>query len=591
MDRNNLIGFTLIALLLFVYFTFFAPQPTPPAPAPVNVTDTTKVKTTQGSISEADTVLTSLFGSDSIASEQFVVLENSELRVEFSSRGGKMTRATLKGYKTYDGKPLELLTPGSSSFSLLASFNGKESDLGNLIYSVKSDKAGDSTMIMFTAGQDGRIVRQTWTLPASGFVLGYQLETAGLVFQKENITLNWTNRMPLVEKDITDSRSKTAINFHTIADDSDGTSETSLDPENMAIPPATDWVGMKQKFFLSAILFNQGFSGGDIGTTVNPLDSQTVKTGTARLFIPAQAVSGKGADFRFYLGPNDYKTLGAIAAGLEENVYLGWPPVKYVNEYFIVPVFRMLTGVTGNYALIIIILVIVIRLVLLPLSYKSFLGMAKMRLLKPELDELKKKYPDDQMKFSQEQMKLFSEVGASPFAGCIPLLLQMPILFAMFYLFPSIIEFRQQTLPFAEDISTYDSVISFPFTIPFLGSHLSIYTLLMTISTLAITWQNNQLTTVDGPMKSLSYIMPVVFLFVLNSFPASLSFYYLVGNVASFAQQILIKRFVDEEKIKVVMEEHRKKMQTSGSSKSPFMSRLNDALKASEEARKKNKRG
>jgi len=216
--------------------------------------------------------------------------------------------------------------------------------------------------------------------------------------------------------------------------------------------------------------------------------------------------------------------------------------------------------------------------------------MAKMRLLKPELDEIKKKYPDDQMKFSQEQMKLFSEVGASPFAGCIPLLLQMPILFAMFYLFPSVIEFRQQTLPFAEDISTYDSVIQLPFALPFMGSHISIYTLLMTISTLVITWQNNQLSTVDGPMKSLSYIMPLVFFFVLNSFPASLSFYYLAGNVASFGQQILIKRFVDEDKIRKVMEEHRKKMASGNSTKSPFMARLSDALKASEEARKKSKR-
>ncbi|MFM8348763.1 MAG: membrane protein insertase YidC, partial [Bacteroidota bacterium] len=347
MDRNNLIGFSLIALLLFVYFTFFAPQPTPPAPAPVTIADTANAKTTQGPATTSDTVLTSLFGIDSVALEQVAVLENNDLRVEYNSRGGMMTRATLKGYKTYDGKPLELLTPGSSSFSLLAAFNGKESDLSNLVYSVTSDKSGDTSRIIFTAGSKDRLVRQTWTLPAAGFVLGYQLETSGLLLQKESLTLTWTNRMPLVEKDITDSRSKTAINFHTTADDTDGTSETSLDPENMAIPAGTDWVGMKQKFFLSAILFSKGFSGGDIGTTVNPLDSQTVKTGTARLLIPAQAVSGNGARFRFYLGPNDYKTLGEIAPGLESNVYLGWPPVKYVNQYFIVPVFRMLTGVTG----------------------------------------------------------------------------------------------------------------------------------------------------------------------------------------------------------------------------------------------------
>jgi YidC/Oxa1 family membrane protein insertase len=235
-------------------------------------------------------------------------------------------------------------------------------------------------------------------------------------------------------------------------------------------------------------------------------------------------------------------------------------------------------------------MVFLIRAILFPLSYKSYLGMAKMRLLKPELDELKKQYEGDQVKFSQEQMKLFNEAGASPFSGCIPLLLQMPFLFAMFFLFPACIEFRQQTLLFADDISTYDSVLNFAFTIPFLGNHLSIYTLLMTISTLVIQWQNNQISTVDGPMKSMGYIMPVIFLFILNSFPASLSFYYLVSNVVSFGQQLLIKRFVDEEKIKKVMDDHRKKQAVSGSTKSSFMSKLEGAMKASEEARKKNKR-
>ena len=216
--------------------------------------------------------------------------------------------------------------------------------------------------------------------------------------------------------------------------------------------------------------------------------------------------------------------------------------------------------------------------------------MAKMRLLKPELDELKKKHEGDQVKFSQEQMKLFNEAGASPFSGCIPLLLQMPFLFAMFFLFPGCIEFRQQILPFAEDISTYDSVISFGFTIPFLGNHLSIYTVLMTATTLLTVWQNNQISTVDGPMKSMGYIMPVIFMFILNTFPASLNFYYLVSNIVSVGQQFLIKRFVDEDKIKRVMDEHRKKRATEGSSKSSFMSRLDSAMKASEEARKKNKR-
>lgn len=588
MDRNNLIGFTLMAVLLFAYFAFFAPEPVQPSSQLVKDSVQTQLPAAIPSKSDSITGIV----MDTVTLRE-TVLENDDVRITLSNQGAVITKAQLKNFKSYSGDTLTLIDKGTSTFKFSVSIEGKDTDLNSLNYQSEINRSGESQTARFVAiGSNGEQIEHTWSLPKKGFVINHQLKTNGISHQKEFAEWQWINRMPLVEKDLNDSRTKTAINFHTPAEDeTDGTSESSLDQENMSLPQGTDWVGMKQKFFLSAVLFKEGFSGGEIETFVPAGDEKTVKTGKILVKIPSAQIAGNGAVLRYYLGPNDYKTLGEVATGFRENVYLGWPPVKWVNEYLIVPVFLFLTKYFSNYGLIIIILVIIIRLVLLPLSYKSYLGMAKMRLLKPELDELKKKFPDDQMKFSQEQMKLFNEAGASPFAGCIPLLLQMPILFAMFYLFPSCIEFRQQTLPFAEDISTYDSVLSLPFAIPFMGSHISIYTLLMTISTLAITWQNNQISTVDGPMKSLSYIMPLVFFFVLNSFPASLSFYYLIGNVASFGQQILIKRFVDEDKIRAVMETHRKKMAASpNSGKSAFMSKLTDALKASEEARKKNKR-
>lgn len=585
MDRNNTIGFVLMMLVLFAYFMFFAPEPVPPAPVATDSVSTKAAGTIPKPVT--DTTVTGMFipTADTIQVER--VLVNQDIRLTFTP-GGSIESAELPNFKTYDQKPLFLINNGSSDFSLKTAISGKETDLFALPYRHEVTHGPDTSRIVFTAQTaDGQFIRHSWTLPATGYRVSYRLETNGVVLQREHLEFAWTNRMPLVEKDINDSRGKSAINFRTADGETDGTSESSVDVEAMSVPAGTKWVGMKQKFFLSAILGKSMLNGGEIETRVDPNDSQTVKTGKMMLRVSAANASSGGVALDFYLGPNDYKTLGSLADGFEENVYLGWPPVKWVNQYFIVPVFYFLADWTTNYALIIIVLVLVIRLVLFPLSYKSYLGMAKMRLLKPELDEIKKKFPDDQMKFSQEQMKLFSEAGASPFSGCLPLILQMPILFAMFYLFPSCIEFRQQTLPFAEDISTYDSVLSFPFSIPFLGSHLSIYTILMTISTLVITWQNNQMSTVDGPMKSLSYIMPVIFLFVLNSFPASLSFYYLVGNVASFVQQIGIRRFVDEDKIREVMEAHRKKLAASpNSGKSPFMTRLNDALKASEEARR-----
>jgi YidC/Oxa1 family membrane protein insertase len=236
--------------------------------------------------------------------------------------------------------------------------------------------------------------------------------------------------------------------------------------------------------------------------------------------------------------------------------------------------------------------VLFVKIILLPLSYKSYLGMAKMKLLKPELDLIKEKNGDNMTQAQQDQMKLYQQAGVNPFSGCIPLLLQMPILFSMFYFFPVSIELRQQPFLWAEDLSTYDSILNLPFTIPFYGSHVSLFVLLMTASTLVYTWQNNQISSVQGPMKSMSYIMPVIFMFVLNNFSAGLSFYYFVSNLITFAQQAIIKRFVDEDKIMAVMEDHKKKMLAGGGTgkKSSFMSKLEQAMKASEEARKAQKK-
>jgi YidC/Oxa1 family membrane protein insertase len=210
-------------------------------------------------------------------------------------------------------------------------------------------------------------------------------------------------------------------------------------------------------------------------------------------------------------------------------------------------------------------------------------------LLKPETDAIKEKNGDNMAQAQQDTMKLYKQVGVNPFSGCIPLLVQMPFLFALFYFFPISIELRQKAFLWAEDLSTYDSIINLPFTVPFgFGSHVSLFVLLMTASTLIYTWQNNQMTGVTGPMKSMGYIMPIVFLFVLNSFAAGLSFYYFVSNLVTFAQQAIIKRFVDEDKIKAIMEENRKKAAASGGSgsKSKFMAKLEEAMKASEEAKK-----
>jgi YidC/Oxa1 family membrane protein insertase len=352
------------------------------------------------------------------------------------------------------------------------------------------------------------------------------------------------------------------------------------------------WVAIRQKFFISSIIAQSPFSGGEISTRVNPADTAIVKIAAVKLFVPKKEIESSGAGFTFYFGPNDYSILPDITEGFSRNLYLGWPPVIWVNKFLIVPIFNFLEKFIGNYGIIIIILVLIIKTLLAPLSYKSYLGMAKMKLLKPELDVIKEKYGDNMTQVQQEQMKLYQQAGVNPFSGCIPLLLQMPILFAMFYFFPVSIELRQQPFLWAEDLSTYDTIANLPFTIPFYGDHVSLFVLLMTASQLVYQWQNNQISSVTGPMKSMGYVMPVIFMFVLNNFSAGLSFYYFVSNLITFAQQAIIKRFVDEDKIMQVMEDHKKKMAATGGSgkKSSFMAKLEDAMKASQEAKDKNKR-
>lgn len=251
--------------------------------------------------------------------------------------------------------------------------------------------------------------------------------------------------------------------------------------------------------------------------------------------------------------------------------------------------FHWLEQFISNYGVIIIILVLVIKTLLFPLSYKSYISMAKIKVLKPELDEIKEKYGDDMTKAQQEQMQLYQKVGVNPLSGCVPVLLQMPILLAMFNYFPNAIELRQEPFLWADDLSTYDSILDLPFTIPFYGDHVSLFVLLMTASTILYTWSNNQASTVQGPMKNMQYFLPLIFMFVLNSFPAALSFYYFVSNIVTFGQQAIIRKFVDDDKIRKILEENKKR--NKNKKKSKFQQRLEEAMKASEETRKPNNRG
>lgn len=596
MDRNSAIGFTLIAALLLVYFYWFSPTPEPPNPQ--KEVPQTSGNTAPDSVKQSpvlsDSALTATYGD--LASvlkgeESLQTVETEDLRITFSSKGGIIRELELKKYQTYDKQPLKLVTPRDNEFSLKTRFNNQDIDLYQLYYQSQQTKNGDTTVVTFTAAVSGNgKITQTYQIPTKGYEVKYGINANGLAtqFSGDAMVFSWNNSIRLMEKDIADTRNNSTINYYDVNDGFDNLSETSSDTEREVLGNPIGWVSIKQKFFLSAIVSSPAFSGGEVQTDVNASDPTLVKVARVKLNIPNQALTSPTPTMKFYFGPNDYQVVGKVAEKFAKNVYLGWPPVYWINKFVIFPVFHFLTQIFSNYGLIITILVILLKLVLFPLSYRSYLSMAKMKVLKPELDEIKERVGEDMTKVQQEQMKLYSQVGVNPISGCIPVLLQMPILFAMFYLFPASIELRQQPFLWAEDLSTYDSIIQFGFAIPFLGSHISLFTVLMTLSTLIYTWQNNQISSVQGPMKSMSYIMPLIFFFVLNSFSAGLTFYYLVSNLVTFAQQAVIKRFVDENKIRAIMEENRKKNASGGGpKKSAFMTRLEEAMKASEEARRK----
>jgi YidC/Oxa1 family membrane protein insertase len=302
---------------------------------------------------------------------------------------------------------------------------------------------------------------------------------------------------------------------------------------------------------------------GSLISTRTPNEKDDFKRFNASLNLAYDASKEKSADFQFYFGPNHFQTLKEAGHDLQKQIPLGWGIFGWVNKFLVIPVFNWLDGYALNYGIIILLLTLIIKSILFPFQYKSYLSQAKMRVLKPEIDDLNKKYEnDDPMKKQQALMGLYKEAGVNPLGGCLPLLLQLPILLAMFNFFPNAIELRQKAFLWADDLSTYDSILTLPFSIPAYGDHVSLFALLMTISTIIYTMMNNQLSGANAQMPQLKwmmYLMPVIFLFVLNSYASGLNYYYFLANVITFGQQFAFTKFVDEKKIHAKIQANKNK--------------------------------
>lgn len=604
MDKNQITGLVLMLALMTIYFQFFAPevpeQPVETEPiettAPAAVQDT-KMAATQPTA--VDDSLTSaihrerygIFAPFATGEAEEVVIENESVKIVLSSKGGGVKRVELKDYLTYDKDPLILIDRNSSQSDLLLASNYKPINVSELYYQADYSKlkveGTDSLTVSFKVALDnGRYLEHRYMLGGTGFQLKYEINLVGMdgVIDNQDAQFTWVDHMKNVEHTLKESRAKTTINYQPIGDDFDdlGIGEGA---ESETIEQGLKWFAFKQRFFSAALIAENKIGKSRLSTIVDPADSSTVKTGTAVLTLPiGDLKTGKGK-FQYYFGPNDYTVQKNVVDGFEQNVDLGWFIFRLVNKWLIIPIFNLLEGVISNYGIIIIILVFVIRLILAPLTYKSHMSMAKMKVLKPEMDAIKEKHEGDMQKSQQETMELYRKAGINPLSGCIPVLLQFPFLLAMFNFFPNSIELRQQAFLWASDLSTYDNVLNLPFEIPFYGSHVSLFCLLMTGSTLLYTWSNSQMNSqMQGPMKSMQYMMPIMFLFFLNSFSAGLTFYYFVSNIVSFGQMALFRKFVDEDKILKVMEENRKK--NANKKKSKFQLKLEEAMKAGEEQRK-----
>jgi YidC/Oxa1 family membrane protein insertase len=596
MDKNFIIGLVLIMLMLIGY-QVLVPQPAEPTPVTQVKKETVKASAPNSTSPDSIQAVAQNGDSSLVAvTPQDLTIETIDSKIVFSNKGGVLKEVSLKKYKTYDQKPLYLIAENHNEFDLELPTQSGNIKLTSLYFSTENKDQvlaeKDSVIVTYRVDvKNNQSVEQTYVVRGSGYVIDYGIKSSGVDAGDKSLQFNWKNDLLQLENDMAKNREVVTINYYT--DDLNSLTTSSSSNEAASADAPVKWFTLKHKYFLAGLIAKkQPFNKVEMKADVNPNDSIIVKTMDVAAAIPMSAVQKGEANYQFYLGPNDYHIVKKVAAeNFEQNVYLGYAFLKPINKFVLVPLFNFLEKFISNYGLLIICLVLFVKTLLTPLTYKSYISMAKMKLLAPELEELKAKNPDDMAKQQQDQMKLYQQVGVSPLSGCVPVLATMPILFSLFFLFPNLIELRQQHFLWASDLSTYDSFIKLPFTVPFgIGNHISLFTILMTISSIGYAYYNNQITpTQPGPvnMKMLSYIMPLMFMFVLNSFPAGLTFYYFVSNVVTIAQQLLIKKFVNEDKIRAILDENRKKNANGEKKQTKFQKYLEKSLQAADEAKKK----
>jgi YidC/Oxa1 family membrane protein insertase len=516
------------------------------------------------------------FGTNLSGTEQTSILENEQLKLTFTNKGGKILSVEVKGQETYEGKPVVLFNGNENKFGLVLNVAGKRISTNDLYFTASQTGTSVSMRADYGANQ---YIQYVYDLQPNSNNVGFNINLNGLnqVIQTNNVVLNWEATLLEQEKSSTKEREHSSPYFKYAGQNPDHL-DVVKDEKLELNEGKIEWISFKQHFFSAVLIPETSFDKGNLEVVVSTKPGE-IKWYGANMELPYKHLAAQNYAMKFYFGTNKFSVLKDQGHEIEKQVDMGYWPLKYINRFVVLPVFNFLEGFGWGYGLIILVLTILLKLAMSPLTYKSYISMAKMRILKPEMDEIKAKVGDDNPTLlQQEYLKLYKQVGVNPLGGCLPMLLQLPFVMAFFFFFPNLFELRGESFLWMKDLSTYDDFIKFGFTIPFIGDHLSLMCVLMTISTLIYTYFNNQISGATGQMKYIGYIMPIVFLGVLNSYPSGLNYYYFLANMLTFAQQFMIKSMVDDKKIHATLLDNKAKP-VEQKKKSKFQQRLDDYMR------------
>lgn len=614
MDKNTIIGFVLILAIVIGFSQLNKPSKQELATKRYNdsialveqnkvenkaIADASKAPTADSLATNDTSKVADTFGGFSASAqgkEKFFTLENELVKLTLSSKGGRIYSAQLKKFRTHDSLPLILFDGKESAMDFtFVTNNNRVVNSSDLYFEPVSDiikdSKGNKTIILRLKTTGQGYMDFAYTLPANSYMMSFGIKASNMTTIMpagiNSLDMHWASKIRQQEKGRKFEDRYSAIEYKFVADDIEKMSESKDDQKEL--DNKVKWIAYKDQFFSSILISNTGISSTKLKSTLEKEGSGYLKSYSSNMVVDFDPTGKQPTTFQMYFGPNQYKILKAFDKGVESDkelqlnklIPLGWGIFGWVNRFVIIPMFNFFSQFISSFGLIILLMTIVIKLVLFPLTYKSYMSSAKMRVLKPEIDEIHAKIPAEKVAERQKAtMDLYSKVGVSPLSGCIPSLLQIPLLFAMFSFFPASIELRQQSFLWAKDLSAYDSIMQLPFEIPFgFGSHVSLFCLLMTVTNIIYTKLNMTNTaTADQPggamMKWMMYLMPVMFLFMFNSYASGLSYYYFISTLISIAQTYAIRAAVDEKKLLAQLHAKRVSNSKKPAKKGGFMERL-----------------